>query len=149
MITDKALAILKAFEGCKLTAYNCPAGVPTIGFGATFYENRTRVKIGDKISQAQADALLIYHVKLFEMAMKELVTVKLTDNQWSALVVLVFNIGVGNFSKSTLLKLVNQNPNNPDIKVQWLKWCRANGKVMNGLIRRRICEYELYNTKPV
>lgn len=147
MITDQAFSLLKVFEGCELKAYKCPAGITTIGYGATRYKDGSEIQMGDKITQKRADELLQYQLQYFERAVKNLIKVDLTEHQLSALVLLTYNIGVGNLSKSTLLKMLNKNPNDPALKVQWLKWCYAGGKIMKGLIRRRIEEWQVYITK--
>jgi lysozyme len=69
---------------------------------------------------------------------------KINSNQFSALVSFAFNLGVGNLAKSTLLKLVNKNPSDPAINLEFMKWNKANGKVLAGLTRRRQAESELY-----
>lgn len=84
------LALIKTYEGCKLTAYLCPAGKWTIGYGRT-----TNVKKGDTCSQAQADAWLLEEYDAFESKVRALVKVALTANQLGALVSFAYNVGVG------------------------------------------------------
>jgi lysozyme len=143
-INSKGIALIKEFEGCLLNAYKCSAGVPTIGYGATFYENGTKVKIGDKITQQRANELLVYHLDLFADKVTPLIKKELNENQFSALVSFAFNLGSGALSKSTLLKKVNANPNDASIGAEFLKWNKAGGKVLAGLTRRRKAESELY-----
>jgi lysozyme len=143
---NKGIPIIKQFEGLKLNAYLCPAGLPTIGYGSTFYENGTKVKLGEKITMERADKLLTNTVSQFEKQVDTVVTSVINANQLGALTSFAFNVGMGNFRKSTLLRKVNANPNDPTIRTEFMKWVRANGKVLNGLTRRRQAEADLYFT---
>lgn len=136
--------LIKRFEGCKLKAYKCPAGLWTIGFGSTFYEDGTKVKEGDVITQQRADELFDLIVEDFAKKVKQLVKQDLTDNNFSAIVSFTFNVGIGNLQKSTLLKKVNANPKDKTIPAEFRKWVRANDKVLQGLVRRREAEAKLY-----
>lgn len=136
--------LIKSFEGCKLVAYQCSAGRWTIGYGNTFFEDSTPVKPGDRITQAKAEQLFELIVGNFaDKVAKEIKTI-LTENQFSAIVSLAYNIGIGNLQKSTLLKKVNFNPNDPTIRAEFAKWNKAAGKVLAGLTRRREAESKLY-----
>jgi len=141
---NKGYDLIKKYEGCQLKAYLCPAKIPTIGYGNTMYENGTKVKIGDEITQQRAEELLQYIGKYFESEIKKLVKVTLTDNQFGALLSFTYNLGVGNLRISTLLKKINANPNDPTIKDEFLKWNKAGGKVLAGLTKRRQSESDLY-----
>lgn len=141
---NKGIPLIKKYEGLKLSAYICPAGIPTIGYGSTFYENGAKVKMGESISIERADSLLINTVQKFEASVRGLVKSAANENQIGALTSFAFNLGVGNFKKSTLLKKVNANPNDPTIKAEFMKWNKAGGKVLNGLTKRRNEEAELY-----
>jgi len=143
---NKGIPIIKRFEGLKLKAYVCPAGLPTIGYGSTFYEDGSKVKLGEQITIDRADKLLLNTVAQFEKQVDALVTASINPNQLGALTSFAFNVGIGNFRKSTLLKLVNANPDNPLIRQEFNKWTRANGKVLNGLVTRRTAEADLYFT---
>jgi lysozyme len=136
--------LIKSFEGCKLVAYQCPAMIWTIGYGNTFFEDGTPVKLGDMITQAKANKLFELIVGSFADKVKKAIKTILTDNQFSAIVSLAYNIGIGNLQKSTLLKKVNFNPNEPTIRAEFAKWNKANGKILAGLTRRRVAEAELY-----
>lgn len=136
--------LIKKFEGCKLKAYKCPANVWTIGFGNTFYEDGTRVKEGDVITQERADELFDIIISDFVRMTDALVKSDVTENNFSALVSFTFNVGTGNLKKSTLLKKVNANPKDPSIKAEFMKWTRANNVVLKGLVRRREAEAKLY-----
>ena len=141
---NTALSIIRKWEGLRLNAYKCSAGVDTIGWGSTRYPNGTPVKIGDKISREMADKMLLLDVQKFENAVKSLVKTNINDNQLGALVSFAYNVGMGALSKSTLLKLVNSNPNNPKIRDEFMRWNRAGGRVIQGLVNRRKDEADLY-----
>jgi lysozyme len=141
---NKGTPIIRKFEGLKLTAYLCPANVWTVGYGSTFYENGSKVQQGDKITLDRADKLLLEMVKRFEISVKGLVKSSINDNQLGALTSFAFNVGVGALSKSTLLKKVNANPNDPTIRNEFMRWTKAGGKVLKGLVTRREAEANLY-----
>lgn len=137
--SERGLSLIKSFEGLRLRAYKCPAEVWTIGYGHT-----KGVKEGMIITEQQAEQFLIDDLKASEYAVGRLVKKPLLQNQFDALVSFVFNLGEGNFSRSTLLKRVNDNPHNPLIREQFMKWVFAGGKVLQGLINRRKAEADLY-----
>ena len=143
---NKGIPLIKRFEGLKLRAYVCPAGLNTIGYGSTFYENGSKVKLGDVITIDRADKLLIHTVAQFERQVDAAVTSTINANQLGALTSFAFNVGMGNFRRSTLLRLVNANPNNPAIRLEFQKWTRANNQVLKGLVTRRQAEADLYFT---
>jgi len=136
--------LIKSFEGCKLTAYKCSANKETIGYGNTFYEDGTPVKLGDKITQERAESLFTLISDSFASKVVPLIKSKINENQFGALVSFAYNAGVGNLQKSTLLKKVNANPNDPSIRDQFMLWNKAGGKVLAGLTRRRKAEADLY-----
>jgi lysozyme len=136
----KGIEFIKAHEGLRLDAYLCPAGVPTIGYGHTY-----NVKIGDRITEEQAEKFLIGDLIVAETEVNRY-GFDLTQNQFDALVSFVFNVGAGNFRSSTLLKRLKDNPNDPDIENQFKRWVYGGGKVLQGLIRRRNEEAKLYFT---
>ena len=144
---NKGIPIIKKFEGLKLKAYLCPAGLPTIGYGNTRYEDGSTVKLGEQISIDRADKLLMHTVAQFERQVDTLVTVPIDANQLGALTSFAFNVGIGNFQRSTLRRLVNANPSNSAIRGEFMKWNKAGGKVLNGLTRRRQAEADLYFTQ--
>jgi lysozyme len=143
---NRGIPIIKRFEGLKLRAYLCPAGLPTIGYGNTRYEDGSTVKLGEQITIDRADKLLMHTVAQFERQVDTVVTAPVNANQLGALTSFAFNVGMGNFRKSTLLRKVNANPNDPTIRAEFMKWIRANGKVLTGLQRRREAESALYFT---
>ncbi len=136
--------LIKKFEGCKLIAYQCSAMRWTIGYGNTFFEDGTPVKPGDRITQERAEKLLDIIIKDFSDRIEKTIKTILTDNQKSALLSFTYNVGIANLQKSTLLKKVNYNPNDPTIRLEFMKWNKAGGKVLNGLTRRREAEANLY-----
>ena len=136
-----AYDLTKQFEGCKLVAYLDSGGVPTIGYGHT-----KGVKMGDKITQEQADKYLKEDMTQAENAVNKLVKVSLSQNQFDACVDFVFNLGEGNFSKSTLLKLINQGKF-AEAANEFPKWNLCAGKPLAGLTRRRLAEQSLFLKK--
>lgn len=138
MINDTAIELIKRFEGLRLTAYKCPAGVWTIGYGHT-----SGVREGDRCTGEQAEAWLAADVLESERAVDYLVKVPLTDNQRGALVSLVFNVGGGNFTASTLLKKLNAG-DYAGAAAEFRRWNKAGGKVLPGLTTRRQAEAALF-----
>lgn len=141
---EKGFALIKEFEGCKLKAYLCSAGVWTIGWGSTYYQDGSRVKEGDKITQAEADELFLNTLQPYVECVNKHLKTSVNQNQFDALVSLVYNIGCGGFKKSSVLRFVNLNPNGDNIGPAFLLWNKAGGKVIKGLQRRRAAESELY-----
>ena len=134
-----AAPFIAQFEGCSLTAYRCPAGVLTIGFGHTGKD----VYEGETITQAEADDLLAEDLGKFARQIAPLVEVKITEGQFIAMLSLAYNIGIGNFRRSSVLRLTNAGA-----KLQaaqsFLLWNRAGGQVLKGLVRRRKAESREY-----
>lgn len=148
-MTLEGYELIKHFEGCRLKAYKCPANIWTIGYGNTTYLNGSKVKENDVITQEQADALFKDTVDKFEHQVKMILgdTLKaiLPESSISALVSFAYNVGIGAFAKSTLLKIIKQNKNNlKDIEIQFNKWVNANGRKLEGLVKRRNAEFEMY-----
>lgn len=143
-LSQKGIDLIKYYEKCSLKAYLCPAKRWTIGWGNTFYEGNVPVKDGDKITQERADALFTMIVNDFVKSVDAMVHSNITENQFAALVSFAYNTGIGNIKSSTLLKMVNSNPNEPLIRNEFMKWVRANGKVLKGLQKRRAAEADLY-----
>ena len=142
-ISQKGLNLIKQFEGLRLTAYRCSAGVLTIGYGHTGND----VTAGMTITQAQAEELLKNDVKKFEIGVSALTTnIPLTQNQYDALVSFAYNVGLGAFQNSTLLKKLRENPTDKAIAAEFAKWNKAGGAVVAGLTNRRAQESQLYFT---
>lgn len=144
VITSKLKDLVKQFEGCSLKAYKCPAGIWTIGYGNTQYENGKAVKEGETITLERAEQLLEVILIKFVQQVGELVKSNINQNQKDALTDFAYNCGVGNLRSSTLLKKVNADPNDKTIRAEFDKWNKANGKVLNGLVKRRTAEANLY-----
>lgn len=154
-VSEKGIDLIKNFEGCRLEGYKCPAGVPTIGYGHTGSE----VHVGTKITQTEADRLLKNDLIVHCNNVSKLVKVPLNQNQFDALVSLEYNIGYGNFSTSTLLRLLNSKDykgaarrflfenNNAKTPEEKYKGCFVfdnKKKVLAGLVRRRKAEQDLF-----
>lgn len=146
MINEDSKKLIQFFESCSLVAYQCPAKIWTIGWGATKYADGTKVKPGDKITQQQADELLLHLLSEFETGVKKLVTVPLNENQYGALVSFAYNCGLANLKSSTLLKKLNESDYDAADK-EFSKWVKAGGKELPGLVKRRKKEAELFNKK--
>ena len=140
MKTSKAgLNIIKEHEGLRLNAYQDPVGIWTIGYGHT-----ATAQQGQTITEKQAEALLIQDVQTAENAVNSQISAPINQNQFDALVSWTFNLGSGSLFRSTLKKKVNANPNDPSIKDEFMRWVNAGGQVLNGLVKRRAKEAELY-----
>lgn len=147
-IGNEGINLIKRFEGLKLKPYICPAGVPTIGYGNTFYENGTRVKMTDPaITEERATELLKNSLISFEKYVDSYCIDTITQNQFDALVSFCFNVGPANLKKSTLLKKVNANSNDESIRAEFMKWTKGGGRVLKGLVTRRTAEADLYFKK--
>jgi lysozyme len=144
-ISNLGLELIKKYEGFKAKAYLCPAKVITIGYGSTYYEDGTKVKLTDSpITQERATELLEALLVSYEHSVDSYCVDTINQNQFDALCSFAYNCGVGNLKSSTLLKKVNKNPNDPTIKDEFLKWNKGGGKVLSGLTKRRIEEAQLY-----
>ena len=138
-ITNEGINLIKKFEGLRLEAYLCPAGVWTIGYGHT-----KGVKKGQVITQLEADNLLKEDLSSFEKGVTSLIKSNINQNQFDSLVSFAFNLGLANLKSSTLLKKVNSNSNDRTIVNEFIKWIYAGGKPLEGLKRRRQAEAYLY-----
>lgn len=129
---------IKRWEGFRSQAYRCPAGIWTIGYGHTKTARR-----GWLIDEAEAEILLQQDLKTFEDSVNSLVTVKLNQNQFDALVSFTFNVGAGAFAQSTLLRLLNQGKFTGAAQ-QFDRWVHAGRRVLPGLVARREAERLLF-----
>jgi len=137
-IGTKGLEMIKHFEGLELNAYQCAAGVWTIGYGHT-----KDVQQGMVISENTANEMLVEELNEYESYITGLVTVELNQNQFDAMVSWVYNLGVGNLKASTLLKVLNAG-DYAGVPAQMMRWNKAGGKVLEGLTRRRQAEADLF-----
>ena len=140
-------ALLKKFEGCKLKAYKCPAGILTIGYGHTSAAGTPTVIDGMTISQKQADDILRQDLVKYETAVQGLVAQNLTQHQFDVLVDFCYNAGAGALKSSTLLKKINAGDFDA-VPAELMKWTKGGGKVLPGLVRRRQAESAWWATSP-
>lgn len=132
------LLLIKAFEGFKPNAYLDSGGIPTIGFGFT-----KNVKMGDVITQEAAEARLLEELRVVSGYVDANLIVELTDNQFSAVVSLVYNIGCGRFATSKILKLLNLK-DYANAALEFDRWDKCSGEVIPGLLTRRQAETALF-----
>lgn len=138
--SERGLALIKEHEGYRDTAYRCPAGEWTIGFGHT-----SGVKEGQRCTPMDAGRWLKEDIAAAEREVSfQTQGVPLRQCQYDALVSFVYNLGAGNFRKSTLLKKVRENPDNPSIRCEFGRWIYAGGRVSSGLVNRREAEADMY-----
>ncbi len=150
--------LIKQFEGFYAAAYLDPVQIPTIGYGTIQYPNGSKVKLGDTCTPDQAEQYLQFEVeqkaKTVESLLKQ---TPINQGQFDALVSFAYNLGTGALKGSTLLKKVLQNPHDNTIyaydmqagkpvidSCEFLRWVRAGGKVLNGLVKRRAAEADMY-----
>ena len=140
-LSNTGTHLLKFFEGCRLTAYQDSVGVWTIGYGHTkgVYEGMT-------ITQEEADSMLLTELKEYESYVENMVTVELSQEQFDALVVWVYNLGPTNFKNSTLLKKLNSGDYSA-VPTEIKRWNRAGGQVLEGLVKRREAEAAMFEGK--
>jgi len=144
-ISQKGLKLIKEFEGFKDYTYICPAGVPTIGYGTTLIEG-IPVYMGMTITESQASKLLEAQVNdQYAAAVIRNVKVPLNQNQFDALVSWTYNLGEGALKSSTMLKLLNQG-DYASVPAQMMRWTKANGVDLPGLVRRRKAEADLFRS---
>ena len=136
--------LIKKFEGYRNKAYQDVKGIWTIGYGLTRYPNGVKVMPGDTITEEQAEQYFQQTLQKFAQGVEDSITSQVNNNQFAALVSLAYNIGLTAFKNSTILRLVNQNPNNPAIKNEFMKWVNSGGKRIKGLVTRRQTEANLY-----
>lgn len=144
VLSDKGVKCIVLSEGLKLHAYEDTGGVWTIGIGTTRYPDGTRVRKGDTCTEYQAYQWLRHDVRGACKDVDDLTRDDLTQAQFDALVSLVYNIGRGQYSTSTVRRLVNLNPADKKIRDAFLMWNKDNGKPVNGLTNRRVREADLY-----
>lgn len=148
-LSSKGFAFIKNQEGCRLKAYQDQVGVWTIGFGTTMYADGRKVKKGDIITQAQAEMLLQAQIAtVYGWAVNMYVKVKITQAMYDALTSLTYNIGVGGFKNSTLLKKLNKK-DYIGCADGFLAWNKGGGKVLPVLVRRRALERALFLSQGV
>lgn len=137
-ISNGGLDLIKYFEGLETSAYRCPAGVWTIGYGHTY-----GVKSGDTCTLRQAEEFLKADCRVAEIVVETNVKAPLSQYQFDALVSFVFNLGAGNFVKSTLLKKLNAG-DYEGAASEFGRWVNTGGVPLDGLHKRRAAERELF-----
>lgn len=142
-VSTNGLNFLKQTEALRLTAYNLGDGW-TIGYGNKFYEDGTAVKQYQTITAARAEQLFKNIANKFASEISKLITSRLTQNQFDAVLSYAYNRGTGKFKASELLKMINRDPNNKAIKEQFVIEWGTNQTYKSSIITRRIKEAELY-----
>lgn len=143
-LSDKGLAVIKKWEGFRSSPYLDAVGVPTIGYGNTYYPNGLKVTMQDPpIIEEQAEMLLRLTVDKFDEGVNKLIS-GLKQNQFDALVIFSYNVGLGALAGSTLLERIKQDDMHPTIPNEFTKWTRAGGKRLKGLAKRRLEEAVIY-----
>lgn len=137
-VSQKGIDLIKKFEGCKLFAYRCPAGVITIGIGHT-----KGVKMGMAITEKQAETFLKDDIKPIERLLNGM-GINYTQGQFDSLTSWIFNLGEGNFKSSTMYKKIVAKANDLDITDQMIKWVNSSGKPLLGLKKRRVEEANMF-----
>jgi lysozyme len=146
-LDNKGYMLICEFEGFSSKPYLCPAKLATIGYGNTFYKDGTKVTMLDKeITKSEAFEMFKDIADKFAKRVSNCVTSPLNQNQFNSLVSFTYNVGVANFMNSTLLKRVNANHNDPDIRTQFLRWDKVGTKKLSGLTKRRKIEANTYFT---
>ena len=140
--SQDGIELIKRFEGFSPVPYLCPAGILTLGYGSTM-----NVKPTDQISKEDAEDLLEMELARYESAVESLITQELKQHQFDALVSFCYNLGEGNLSKSTLRKKINAGKFD-EASMEFLRWNKAGGKVLEGLTRRRQAEADMFNGLP-
>jgi len=138
-ISRDGIALIKRWEGCKLEAYRDGGGVPTIGYGITTNAGLGPIKMGMKITQAQADEWLVAALVKYEKTVQDSLTRNPTQGQFDACISLCYNIGQAAFARSSVVKRFNAG-NIPGAAEAFLMWDQDNGKVVKGLQNRRADE---------
>lgn len=138
------LALIQEFEGFSAKPYRCPAGVPTIGYGSTRYEDGRRVSMSDPpISESRASQILAATLSGYELAVLSTIGIKLLQHEFDALVSFTYNLGSGNLSASSLARKLNAG-DRAGAAGEFLRWNKAGGQVLAGLTRRREAERRMF-----
>lgn len=138
--SDSIKEKMRSWEGLRLKAYKCPAGVLTVGYGHTGPD----VRPGMTVTKAEAERLFSADVDRFSSGVGRLLPGGVKQTQFDALVSLAYNIGLGNFSRSSLLRRVKADPADPAIRQEFMKWVYAGGAKLPGLVGRRKAEADHY-----
>ena len=136
--SNKGKQLIKEFEGLRLKAYRCPAGVATIGWGHT-----KGVKLGQTITEAQAEDFLVEDIAPAEHLLNNM-GINFRQEQFDALVSWIFNLGTGNFMNSTLCKRICSGADDQMVADEIIRWISCNGKPSLGLMKRRVKEANFF-----
>lgn len=149
--SEKIIEFIANFEAFRNKPYLDVAGIPTIGYGATYYENGVKVSMNDApVTNERALQLKAFHIQVAEKAVRQFVGSAVNQNQFDALVSFTYNLGATALKNSTLVKKVNINPNDKSIEAEFKKWINIRNpktgrlEKSNGLIRRRNEEAAIY-----
>jgi lysozyme len=141
--SSAGIELIKEFEGKRLTAYYCPAGVLTIGYGHTSSAGEPQVVQGMKITEEEASEILKADLRAYERTVDDAVNVALKQHQFDALVSFCYNVGQSAFRKSTLVRRLNRG-DHAAIPQELMKWTKTNGRELAGLVRRRRAEAKMW-----
>jgi lysozyme len=152
-INQIGIDLITRWESFRARPYLCPAGVPTIGYGTIRYPNGKRVTLQDaSITRQTAMEYKMHDLAQIQRDVRTALRVTLSENRFSALCSFVYNLGIGSLRRSTLLKVINEAPGSPGIRVEFMKWVRARDPktgqlvTLQGLVNRRKAEADLYFT---
>ena len=147
-VSTAGVQLIKSFEGFRATSYRDSAGIWTIGYGTICYKDGSKVRNGQSITEAMAEELLMWEIGLKTAVINHVVTSAINQNQYDALTSFTYNVGEGALKSSSLLKLVNANPNATFIRAGFTAWDKihVDGALVTnqGLLNRRIKEADLY-----
>lgn len=144
-ISDACINLVKSFEGFFSKPYLCPAKVPTIGYGTILYPNGKKVTLQDKpCTEAEAIEWMRYELNQKAKEVDAMAIDAVNQHQFDSLVSFAYNCGSNALKNSTILKRVNANPNDPTITDAFMMWVKADGAILQGLVRRRKAEAALY-----
>lgn len=138
-LSERGLGFIAQWEGFSPRAYVCPAGYSTIGYGHMILPGEKF----DELDETQGLELLRHDAAKAERAVGRLIKISLNPNQFDALVSFTYNLGAGALQRSTLRMKIN-NEEFEQVREEWLKWCRAGGKRLKGLVNRRVAEVSLF-----
>lgn len=144
-LSAAGIAFIELWEGLRLKAYRDSKGLPTIGIGTTRYPNGTKVKMGDTCTKAQAYEWFRFDIARFEAFVNRVIKVPLNQNQFDALVSLVYNIGETNFTEGSVDDKLNAKQFDAALKT-WLLYVNSGGKKIDGLVNRRHAEVKLFKS---
>ena len=144
-LSEAGIKFIQTWEGLKLKAYRDSKGLPTIGIGTTRYPDGTKVQMGDSCTEAQAYEWFRFDIARFEAVVNRVIKIPLKQNQFDALVSLVYNIGETNFTKGTVDDKLNANQIDAALAT-WLTYVYSGGRKITGLANRRIAEVKLFKS---